>query len=70
MAGQRSEEVALEYERQKAKWRWPKNIILDFPLAVRKFSVNNAGDEGYPSNTSAGSIPNSTYQASRSLWYL
>jgi hypothetical protein len=41
MAGQRSEEDEVEGERKKRKLRWPKNIICDFPLAVRKFCVNN-----------------------------
>jgi hypothetical protein len=69
MAGQRCDEVVFEYERQKAKWRWPKNIILSFPPVMRKFCVNNPAMRVYSPNTSAGSIPNSTYQASRSLWY-
>ncbi len=41
MAGQRSEEDEVEGERKKTKLRWPRNIICDFPLAVRKFCVNN-----------------------------
>jgi hypothetical protein len=41
MAGQRSEEVEVEVERKRRKLRWPRNIICDFPLAMRKFCVNN-----------------------------